>query len=372
MEEQKEAYITGSPDFVDIASTRKILHQMSNWICQLKVDNVLGTGFFCKIPDGNKKTMNCLLTANHVLNEEYYDKTNKIIVSLNDNEIDKTIDLGIKRIVYFNKDQEVDMTIIELDKADEVENFLELEEDKKLSKKEEASNNHYQSRSIYIPQYPNHKKASVSYGVIKKKDNLEIYHTCNTEPGSSGSPILDLESLKVIGIHKSSLKKENKTLNIGTFFNFLLNIEFKMKQNYYSVNEIKIEKKITPSHNNEGSWFYIFNEIINNNDKVKEAIKFKKSEEEIIDIAKSVINEIKTLKKIFNIFYGCQKNAKFYDSVQEALQAMLIILTGIKLGSYNDTNIFNEIEKKIKYRISKGLNIMDKTRKCKNKKWNYD
>ena len=63
MEEQKEAYITSSPDFVDIASTRKILHQMSNCICQLKVDNVLGTGFFCKIPDGNKKTMNCLLTA---------------------------------------------------------------------------------------------------------------------------------------------------------------------------------------------------------------------------------------------------------------------------------------------------------------------
>ena len=49
MEEQKEAHILGSPDFVDIASTRKILHQMSNCICQLKVGNLLGTGFFCNI-----------------------------------------------------------------------------------------------------------------------------------------------------------------------------------------------------------------------------------------------------------------------------------------------------------------------------------
>ena len=243
MEEQKEAHILGSPDFVDIASTRKILHQMSNCICQLKVGNLLGTGFFCKIPDANKKTMNCLLTANHVLNEENYDKTNKIIVSLNDNEIDKTIDLGIARRVYFNEERDVDLTIIELDKADEIENFLELEEEKILYKEKDASNNHYKSRSIYIPQYPNHKKASVSYGVIKNKDNLEIYHTCNTDHGSSGSPILDLESLKVIGIHTSSIKKTKETLNIGTFLNFLLNIEFKTKQNKYSVNEIKVEKK---------------------------------------------------------------------------------------------------------------------------------
>ena len=173
-----------------------------------------------------------------------------------------------------------------------------------------------------------------------------------------------MESLKVIGIHTSSIKKTKETLNIGTFLNFLLNIEFKTKQNKYSVNEIKVEKKISPPHNNEGSWFYIFNEIINNNDKVKEALKFKKSEEEIKNIAKNVINEIKVLRKIFIIFYGCQENAKFYDSIQKTLQAMLIILTGIKLGSYND--IFNEIEKKIKYRLRKGLNIIDQTEKEEN------
>ena len=225
MQEQKEADIEYSPYFVDIESTRKILDQMINCICQLKIDNALGTGFFCKIPDKNKKTMNCLLTANHVLNEEYYGKTNKIILSLNDEEQYKSIDLGIERKVCF--DEKKDVTIIELVKEDKIEQFLELEEDKKLSRNEEVSNNSYRSRSIYIPQYPKHKKASVSYGIIKKKDNSNILHTCVTDNGSSGSPILDLDSLKVIGMHKGSHLLTNGNINIGIFFN----IEFKTKKN---------------------------------------------------------------------------------------------------------------------------------------------
>ena len=357
MEEQKEVDFEYSPYFVDIESTKKILGQMVNCICQLKVDKALGTGFFCKIPDRNKNTMNCLLTANHVLNEEYYDKTNKIIISMNDEEQYKSIDLGIKRNVCF--DEKKDVTIIELVKEDKIEHFLELEEDKKLSRNEEILNNSYRAKSIYIPQYPKHKKASVSYGIIQKKDNLKILHTCVTDNGSSGSPILDLDSLKVIGMHKGSNILTNGNINIGIFFNFLSNIDFKPKQNKNKVNEINLEKNITP-HNNEESWFYIFNEIINNNDKVKEALKFKKSEKEIDDIAKSIINEIKTLKKIFKIFYGCKENA-----IHDTIEAMLIILTGVR-DIRSDPIFFNEIEKKIKDRINKGLNIMNKTEKKEN------
>jgi len=46
-------------------------------------------------------------------------------------------------------------------------------------------------------------KLSVSYGLIKKiDDNKEVIeHYCNTEKGSSGSPIVSLETFKLIGIH---------------------------------------------------------------------------------------------------------------------------------------------------------------------------
>ena len=45
----------------------------------------------------------------------------------------------------------------------------------------------------------------VAYGNIKQiQDKKNIYHTCCTEEGSSGSPILSLNNYKVIGIHYGS------------------------------------------------------------------------------------------------------------------------------------------------------------------------
>ena len=51
-------------------------------------------------------------------------------------------------------------------------------------------------------------------------DNLDIKHTCSTENGSSCSPILNLETNKVIGIHK-----EGSTIfdfNKGTYLKYAL------------------------------------------------------------------------------------------------------------------------------------------------------
>ena len=103
------------------------------------------------------------------------------------------------------------MTIIEIKNSDNLNvNYLELEE--KLF--EDNSELYYENKSIYILHYPNQGKASVSYGITKKIENGEINHLCSTQPGSSGSPILDLNNNKVIGIHKGSLKDKN--INLGT------------------------------------------------------------------------------------------------------------------------------------------------------------
>ena len=57
----------------------------------------------------------------------------------------------------------------------------------------------------------------ISYGVIKdiSKDNYNLKHLCETELGSSGSPLLNLHNNKVIGVHKGSQKKKN--YNLATF-----------------------------------------------------------------------------------------------------------------------------------------------------------
>lgn len=70
----------------------------------------------------------------------------------------------------------------------------------------EASESFYDSKSIYILQYPNGNNSSVSFGFINNIKDCNIYHLCSTETGSSGSPIINLFNNKVIGIHKEGSK----------------------------------------------------------------------------------------------------------------------------------------------------------------------
>ena len=121
---KKEKKIIGSPDPVDILRTTKILEQMINCICKIKTNQILGTGFFCKIPIENGKIMDCLMTNNNVIDKKLYEENKEINLLLNDEKVIKTIDLKIKRIIYFNEDY--DIAIIEIKKEYEIKNFLEL------------------------------------------------------------------------------------------------------------------------------------------------------------------------------------------------------------------------------------------------------
>ena len=69
---------------------------------------------------------------------------------------------------------------------------------------------------IFSIQHPLGGEAEYACGkIIKIFNNFEFEHTVDTDHGSSGSPIILNESLKVIGIHKQSNTLNNN--NIGTF-----------------------------------------------------------------------------------------------------------------------------------------------------------
>ena len=105
---------------------------------------------------------------------------------------------------------------------------------------DEDSEEIYEDKSIYILHYQNSNKVHVSFGYgIQKLDEYYIKHLCNTEYCSSGSPILNLKTNKVIGIHSGFIIKESK-YNIGILLKYPLN-------ELIETNEIK-------------------NEIINNNE----------------------------------------------------------------------------------------------------------
>ena len=75
-------------------------------------------------------------------------------------------------------------------------------------------------KSIYDIHYPQCEKLSVSYGILKgiEENEYNFSHLCNTETGSSGSPIIDLSNNNIIGIHIGGY--EHFSFNKGAFLNY--------------------------------------------------------------------------------------------------------------------------------------------------------
>ena len=214
----KETRLTGFPDIITYESSKKIIEQMKKNICKIKIDEEQGTGFFCKIPFPDKyKTLPVLITNNHIINENLLNTKNKEIELFIKGENDiKKLNLD-NRIKHTNKNY--DITIIEIKEKDNINNYMELDD---IIINDIINNNNknieYKDETIYIIHYPNNH-LSVSYGIlnIPEDKKYEIKHTCSSDVGSSGSPILNIETNKIIGIHKAGMRGKN--YNKGTFLN---------------------------------------------------------------------------------------------------------------------------------------------------------
>ena len=283
---KQEKKLNNSPEPVSISGTKTILNQLMNCICKLNINGANGTGFFCKIPFENNETKVFFMTNYHVLDKNYYETNNKINLLINDEKEIKTIDLRIKRNTYFN--QENDITLIELNENDNINNFLELDEN--LFR--HNNNILYEHKSLYVLQYPQGGNAAVSYGLLTSLDKYEIKHICSTENGSSGSPILNLKTNKVIGIHKEG--SINFEFNKGTYLKYILidfiqNNKNQIKSNKNIIHNIpctKIEKNFS---NNKNKVLNIKTEVnnnfnhINNFNNVNKNILIDQYEEVIYD-----------------------------------------------------------------------------------------
>ena len=170
---------------VSIKSTEIILDQMKNCVCKIHKGKINGTGFFIRI-SYNNKLYDLLVTNNHVLNEQDINTGKIISISLNNEQISKEIKIDSNRKKYTNKN--LDVTIIEIKKEDNINNFLLLD-DRILNKDIKNYNNIYENESLYILNYINGKDMFVSYGILNNIEDNKIIHKCNTDSGSSGSPI---------------------------------------------------------------------------------------------------------------------------------------------------------------------------------------
>ena len=227
-------HIEGSP--VNTQNSTNICNeQKNNCIVKIILENRYATGFLLKIPFGNKnRLIPVLMTNYHVINGDFPKNNRYLVVCKADQNNIYNIDFNIPRRFYANKD--LDFTIIEIMHEDNfgLKYFLEVDED--IEK--EDPNSTYADKFAYTIHYPKGNEAILDKGKIKlitEYPECLIYHQCSTEHGSSGCPILNYETFKVIGIHKGADLVNN--YNYGIFIKYPIKLFYeemkKQKKDYY-------------------------------------------------------------------------------------------------------------------------------------------
>ena len=187
----------------------KITKQMQFSVCKIYKKESIGTGFLCNLPY-NSHNIPFLITNYHILNEEDIKINKTVTISFNNegNEIIKNILIDKSRITLTNN--VLDFTIIEIKNKDNINLNYIFEIEENINIDEESLKNKYADESIYTLHYPKGENIEASFGLIKAINDNKIKHSCWTEGGSSGAPILTLNNSKIIAIHygfKSNLNE---------------------------------------------------------------------------------------------------------------------------------------------------------------------
>ena len=215
---KREDHIIGHAESISKFAMTKMNEQMDNSVCKIINQKSKGTGFICSIPFPNKLiSLPVLITCYHVLGSEELKPGKEIKLIFNGNE--KTLQLNESRKIYTSNEKEYDISIIELKSEDkfDLNNLLEIEYD---IFKDEILDTKYKNKSIYILHYPNGNEIKYSVDTIKNIDvnNIKMSHCCSTKEGSSGGPILNLQTYQILGVHNGKHSKYN--YNIGTILKF--------------------------------------------------------------------------------------------------------------------------------------------------------
>ena len=367
----------GVIDSITLEQTEKIVKQMKNCICKIINGKKIGTGFFCKISKNNK-FIPLLITSYHILDDNFIKTQKQLKLSLFDNQECKIINIDKDSKLYSSKEKEYDMMVLRLKQDDGISDYLEF--DNNIFN--ENSEILYGNESIYILHYPRGEKSAVSFGMgFKKSNNYEFKHLCNTESGSSGSPILNLTSNKLIGIHRGYVKGENINFNIGTFLKKPLAI-FKQILINSKFNSYFISNQDLMNYNKN-------NNIIRSEKKKNELIKgkflipldlnsiknFCTNHNEIKKNKNIMNNNIKLENKTLNNDY-INKNNNINNNLmminQDTLKKKLIIIKK-KSDNYEYKTVKNSFKKNMNdsmsiksYSANKNLNInkLKSSRKC--------
>ena len=225
----------------------------------------ISSGFFLKF-ERNEKMFHCIMTNQHVIKSDMIEKGDEIITVKYENEkkqFNIKLDTKERIIKEFNTELKIDVTIIEIIEKDNIIDdvyFLSANTDS------DENNEDFLGKSILIAQYPN-GKLSLSNGKILEidpKNDYLFYHTADTEPGSSGSPIVlkgeEEQQEEVIAIHKGGVDKLKR--NAGFFIGIIIDIMMAYRKNgqgleYYKNGNVKYKGNFhDDEYEGEGKLYY--------------------------------------------------------------------------------------------------------------------
>jgi len=301
---------------LNISQSKKIIDQISNSLCRVIIGNKVGTGFLCLIPFPRiEHRLKVLITCHHVFNDI---RIGNRIRAIFYNGIQKDIIIDESRRVYTSIREEYDITIIELkDNEFDISYYLRIDDD--LFLKDEIMIN----QIIYIIHYPNGIEVKKNPGKIENIIGNNIIHYLTTYEGSSGAPIFNLNSFKVIAIHRGYSNDKNNKFNIGELIKMPI-IDYyqkcKLKYKEKRINEINIIVEISKISINEKIYFLVNTEkhdnlkelnennvkLYINNKEYKYAKYFKPDREGIYQIKLLIFIDMTNCSYFF---YDC-KNIK--------------------------------------------------------------
>jgi len=231
--------------------------------------------------------MKAFVTNNHALDEEFLNKENKLKIFYGKNDKEKKeIDLEKARFKYTNK--KWDFTIIEILPEDKIQKHLELDE---FIESEE-----YIDFQIFAFQFPKNGNLSYSHGKILKKTNKYFVYSLGTKGGSSGSPIILFNNLKLIALHKGKYIEEDKSIEfgLGIPFNLILNSiqNEKVKKNVFIKDKIKNKDEIENKENQK--------EI--EKEKIDKVEKEKKDNKLLLDFNKLQKLDESSIENVQNVY----------------------------------------------------------------------
>ena len=215
MEYYQEEDYEGKGGIINILQINEMIRQMGVNICLIHdINGDKATGFFCKIPYPDQShLLPLLITVDFCFSEGLKDG-DSIKLSLNNDTELKNIKIDNNRKIY--RSEEYDTDFIEIKPEDKINNFLEVDE--KILGDEKEIEYIYKKKSLYIIHYLEGKKVCMNLGLFERFNEKSFFHSCNTDNGSAGGPILSLDNFKVIGVHCGSQKIFN--CNTGSLINY--------------------------------------------------------------------------------------------------------------------------------------------------------